>query len=64
MNDDPYVDRFYKKVINGKKGNLFNRMDAVEELLRNLRVQDVGEYITIISQNNNDMVIPSVPVAA
>ena len=56
---EEYLDRFYKKAVNGKKGNLFTRVDALEELLRHLQVRDVTQYITSIVNENKEIIIPS-----
>lgn len=55
-----YSDQFYKNAINGKKGNLFTRMDAIEAALKHLQVRDVTNYITQIVQENKEIIIPSV----
>jgi len=57
--EEQYIDAFYKKAINGKKGNLFTRVDALEELLKNLQVRDTTQFITQIIQENKEIIIPS-----
>lgn len=58
--DNSYIDAFYKKVVTGKKGNLFQRVDAIEELLKNLQVRDPRTYITQIVQEQKEIILPSV----
>lgn len=60
QSDDQYIDRFYKKSINGKKGNLFQRVEWLEELVRNLQVRDTTNFITQIIQENKEIILSSV----
>ncbi len=54
-----YNERFYKEAINGKQGNLFKRVEALEKLLKHLQVKDPTNYITQIVQENKEIIIPS-----
>jgi len=48
MNDD-YQNRFYKRTINGKKGNLFTRVEALEEARRRNGSFDLTNVITSVA---------------
>ena len=58
--DDQYIDRFYKEAINGRKGNLFTRIEKLEELIRNVQVRDVTNHITQIINQEKEIILSSV----
>jgi len=55
-----YVERFYKEVMNGKKGNLFTRVEWLEENLKRLQVGDITQFITNVIQENKEIIQPSI----
>jgi hypothetical protein len=54
-------ETFYKRIINGKKGNVFTRLDWLESQVRKMGAKDVTNFITQIIQNNQQIIMPSVP---
>jgi hypothetical protein len=54
-------ETFYKRIINGKKGNVFTRLDWLESQIRKMGAKDVTNFITQIIQNNQQIIMPSVP---
>lgn len=55
-----YVEKFYKEVMNGKKGNLFTRVDWLEDQLKRLQVGDITEFITNVITENKEIIQPSI----
>lgn len=55
-----YLERFYKEAINGKKGNLFTRVEWLEELIKKLQVGDTTNFITQLISENKEIIQPSV----
>jgi len=53
-------DNFYKKVINGKKGNLFTRMEWLENQVKRMKSRDVNNFLTQIIQNNQEIIMPTI----
>ena len=60
MIEDQYLDNFYKASINGKKGNLFTRVKALEEMLREVKIGNVTQNITNILYENREIILSSV----
>jgi hypothetical protein len=58
---DETFENFYKKIINGKKGNLFTRVDWLEDQFRKMRAGDTTNFITQVIQQNKEIIMPSVP---
>jgi hypothetical protein len=55
-----YVERFYKEVMNGKKGNLFTRVEWLENAIKHLQVGDITNFITNIINENKEIIQPSI----
>jgi len=60
MVENEDIERFYKKAINDKKGNLFTRVDWLEGMIKNLQVRDVTNYVTQIIDQNKEIILSSV----
>jgi len=55
-----FVERFYIDSIKGKKGNLFTRVQWLEDNFKRLQVGDITQYITNVIQDNKEIIQPSI----
>ena len=53
-------DDFYKHSINGRKGNVFTRLDALEKRLTHIITRSTTNYISQIINENKQIIMPSV----
>jgi len=49
MSNDQYQNLFYKKAVDGKNGNLFNRVTDLENALKRNNVRDITNIINLIA---------------
>lgn len=55
-----YINKFYKKAITGRKGNVFTRLDYLEEHQQRTAVKDVTNIITNVINQNKEIILPSI----
>ena len=58
--DKDYINRFYKKTITGRKGNVFTRLEWLEEHTKRTAVKDITQIITNIVNENKEIIVPSI----
>jgi hypothetical protein len=56
-----YHDAFDKKSIQGRQGNVFTRLDALEALPRQALFRDLTQQIISIIGDNDEMIVPLYP---
>ena len=54
------VERFYIEAVKGKKGNLFTRVEWLEENIKSLQVGDITQFITNVIEENKEIIQPSI----
>lgn len=59
--NDKYKEKFYKNTVTGRDGNLFTKVDWLMDQFRKLRFGDTTNFITQIIQNNQEIIMPSIP---
>ncbi|MBI3165167.1 MAG: hypothetical protein HYZ24_10830 [Chloroflexi bacterium] len=55
-----YPDRFYKKSVQGREGNIFTRLEALESLVQRLQLKDTTTVINQIITQGIEFISTSV----